>query len=617
MNGIIRPASYCRVSSQRQADEATIDSQVADVLARTQRDQVIIGDAFQYIDDGYTGSELLRPALERLRDHVAASLIDRLYIHSPDRLARKFAHQAILLEEFAKHGCEVVFLNQDGLPDTPETAMLTQMQGMFAEYERAKILERTRRGRRYSATQGKVSVFGRAPYGYRYLPKSASVGEARWKIDPTESKTVKRMFELVGHHGYTLASVCRDLKQQGILTKTGKSDWDRATVRGMLINSAYCGQAMYGKERLAPRKPGHRAKRGDPAIPRQAQVSVATAKKDQIMIPVPALVSTTLFEEVRKRMDENQKRQRARRAGVKYLLSGLSICGKCGSAYCHQGGSSRYPYYRCIGTDRYRHGGQAICDNVSVAAAELEQRVWSDLCNLLRDPDRLQTELARRQADAPELSDSVSKQEIAVKNLRSRLDRLIDAYAGGMIDQSEFESRIGGLRSQHDRAVAALASLRGEQIEATDSRSAARTLSALAADVKANLQDASFELKRDLMKLLIHRIEIDIEEVRIVYKVPTNPFVPSPDNRGFFQHCLSLPDIASRLHNSATSKRVSEAHPVNSSLTLSGFHLRWQPDLRNRNALYRRANFFAAFMASLAKRVRMYHALPTGHPRAL
>ena len=148
MNGFIRSASYLRVSSQRQADEKTIDSQQADVRDRATRDDLTIDSAFEYIDDGYSGSELLRPSLERLRDHIAASMIDRLYIHSPDRLARNFAHQAILLEEMSKHGCEVIFLNQAGLPDSPETKMLIQMQGMFAEYERAKILERTRRGRR-------------------------------------------------------------------------------------------------------------------------------------------------------------------------------------------------------------------------------------------------------------------------------------------------------------------------------------------------------------------------------------------------------------------------------------------------------------------------------------
>jgi site-specific DNA recombinase len=276
-------------------------------------------------------------------------MIDRLYVHSPDRLARKFAHQAILLDELNKHGCEVIFLNQDGLPESPETKMLIQMQGMFAEYEREKILERTRRGRRYSASRGNVSVFGRAPYGYRYVSKRASRGEARWEIDPVESETVRFIFELVGQQGYSLAAVCRELKSRGTRTRQGKSNWARATLHGILLNPAYCGEASYGKTRLCPRKPGRRAKRGDPVVPRQAKVAVATPVEEQIMIPVPSLVEKPLFEVVRKRMEENRGRQRERQNGPKYLLSGLLICGHCGSAYCsRRQGSAQSTYYRCL-----------------------------------------------------------------------------------------------------------------------------------------------------------------------------------------------------------------------------------------------------------------------------
>ena len=128
----------------------------------------------EFCDNGYSGADLVRPALERLRDLVATSSIDRLYVHSPDRLSRKMAHQAILMEEFRKFDCEIVFLNQHGINDSPEANLLVQMQGMIAEYEREKILERTRRGRKHSASQGNVSVFSGAPYGYRYIRPRAN-----------------------------------------------------------------------------------------------------------------------------------------------------------------------------------------------------------------------------------------------------------------------------------------------------------------------------------------------------------------------------------------------------------------------------------------------------------
>ncbi|MEO8268316.1 MAG: recombinase family protein, partial [Aureliella sp.] len=297
-----------------------------------------------------------------------------------------------------------------------------------------------RRGRKYAATQGKVSVFSRAPYGYRYYCKSET-GDARWEIDATESATVQLMYELVSQQGASLAAVCRELEGREILTKTGKLRWEPATIRGILLNPAYYGQARYGKERLAQRKPGRRANRGSPAVPRQAKVAVATSLDEQIVIAVPAIVSKSIFDEVRKRMDENRRRQRERQIGTKYLLSGLLICGECGSAYCYYG-SSVYQYYRCIRTDAHRYSTAALCTNTSVRSAELESFIWSDLCDLLADPQRIESEFARRTAASTNDDGSQEKQQQVVKNLQARVSRLIDAYTQGLIEPSEFESRI-------------------------------------------------------------------------------------------------------------------------------------------------------------------------------
>jgi site-specific DNA recombinase len=169
MDSTCRIALYARVSSQRQADEATIKSQVAALEQRICADGFHLDPELRFLDDGCSGTTLQRPALERLRDLVHVSGVERIYVHSPDRLARQFVHQMVLLEEFAKHHVEVVFLNQPICEASPEANLLLQMQGMIAEYERAKILERTRRGRRFSAKQGAVNALGHAPYGYRYV----------------------------------------------------------------------------------------------------------------------------------------------------------------------------------------------------------------------------------------------------------------------------------------------------------------------------------------------------------------------------------------------------------------------------------------------------------------
>jgi site-specific DNA recombinase len=176
-NEPLRAGFYARVSSDQQAQAETIASQVAALRGRIEQDALKLEEDRSFIDEGYSGQTLIRPALERLRDLVAAGGLDRLYVHSPDRLARKYAYQVLLMEELRRVGVEVVFLNRP-IGASPEDDLLLQVQGMVAEYERAKILERSRRGRRYAASRGRVSVFSGAPYGCRYISKPAGGGEA-------------------------------------------------------------------------------------------------------------------------------------------------------------------------------------------------------------------------------------------------------------------------------------------------------------------------------------------------------------------------------------------------------------------------------------------------------
>ena len=177
----IQVALYARVSSEQQSEAKTVESQVADLRAKIAARGETLAAEQEFVDDGYSGATLIRPALERLRDVIAAGGIDRLYVHCPDRLARNYAHQVLLLDEFTRAGVEVVFLNRE-VGQTPEDQLLLQVQGMIAEYERAKILERSRRGKRHGAQVGSVSVLSCAPYGYRYVNKQDS--GILFRVDP-------------------------------------------------------------------------------------------------------------------------------------------------------------------------------------------------------------------------------------------------------------------------------------------------------------------------------------------------------------------------------------------------------------------------------------------------
>jgi len=299
---------------------------------------------------------------------------------------------------------EVVFLHYP-VSDKPEEQLLLQVQGMMAEYERAKIIERHRRGKLHAARHGSVNVLARAPYGYRYLNARVTEGHAVYEIVLEQARVVRQIFAWVGQERVSLQEVCRRLQKQGILTPTGKSWWDRTTIWGMLKNPAYQGKAAYGKTRSGPLRPRLRPPRGRPAQPRRAYSTYDVPADEQITIPVPALVEADLFDAVQEQLQENRRRQREQRRGARYLLQGLLVCGTCGHAYggklvrrkAGQGQRRSYAYYRCLGSDAYRFGGQRLCGNLPVRTALLEEAVWQDVCSLLQEPQRVAREHERRQ----------------------------------------------------------------------------------------------------------------------------------------------------------------------------------------------------------------------------
>src|SRR5262245_43820843 len=259
----LRAAIYARVSSDQQIEAGTIVSQVAALEERLGSDGLALDPELRFLDEGYSGSTLVRPALERLRDAAASGAVDRLYVHSPDRLARKYAYQVLLVDEFQRGGVELIFLNRE-LGRSPEDDLLLQVQGMVAEYERAKILERSRRGKRHAAQRGSVNVLSGAPYGYRYINKWEGGGTARYEVVLEEARVVRQIFKIftwVGQERCSLAEVCRRSQKQGVPSPKGKSFWDRTTVWGMLKNPAYLGTARYGKTRIGPRRSRPRPQR--------------------------------------------------------------------------------------------------------------------------------------------------------------------------------------------------------------------------------------------------------------------------------------------------------------------------------------------------------------------
>src|SRR3954469_12658071 len=383
----LRVGFYARVSGERQAKEDTIASQIEAVLKRIAEDALECDPELRFVDDGVSGSILVRPGLERLRDQAAAGAIDRLYVLDPDRFSRKYAYQVLLLEELDRCGVEVVFLrNPPGRG--PEENLLIQVQGMIAEYERAKIMERCRRGKQHAARRGSVNVLSGAPYGYRYIGKHEGGGEARYQVVAEGARVVRKIFEWVGQERCSIGEVCRRLRRQGIPSGTGKPAGDRSGVWAPLGNPAYRGTAAFGKTRAGEFKPQRlRPQRGRPEQPRRPVSRVDTSSEDQIFIEVPGLVSEDLFGAVQAQLEENRQRRRDRPGGGRYLLQGLVVCKRCGYG-CYGKPRSRagpkgegrvpYAYYRCTGSDAYRFGGQRPCWNKQVRPDMLDGAVLGD-----------------------------------------------------------------------------------------------------------------------------------------------------------------------------------------------------------------------------------------------
>ncbi len=247
-------AIYARVSSARQRKDETIGSQTAALRAHAQALGLQVPEEWVFEDEGHSGATLVRPALERLRDLVAGVGVDVVLCYSPDRLARKFAYQALLIEEFARAGTRVELVNGPR-GDSPEDQLLVQFQGMFAEYEKAQILERYRRGKAHRARSGSVNVLSGAPFGYRYVRKSDHAG-AGYQIVTHEAALVAELFRRYADQGASIAELARWLSDQGVATRTGKTRWDRSVIWGMLRNPAYSGHAVLGKTMAINESPG-------------------------------------------------------------------------------------------------------------------------------------------------------------------------------------------------------------------------------------------------------------------------------------------------------------------------------------------------------------------------
>jgi site-specific DNA recombinase len=532
----LQVALYARVSSEQQAEAKTIESQIADLQARIKADGFELTNALSFVDDGYSGASMVRPALERLRDVAAAGGMDRLYVHCPDRFARNYAYQVLVLDELTTEGVEVIFLNRP-VGQTPEDQLLLQVQGVIAEYERAKFLERSRRGKRHAAQRGNVGILCHAPYGYCYIKKQDGAGEARFEIVLDEARVVRDVFRWVGQERCTLGEVRRRLQEAGVQTKTGKPLWNHKTLWDMLKNPAYKGEAAFGKTHSGPLEPRLRAPRGRPVQSRRGYSPKDAPAEEWITISVPALVDAAVFDAAQEQLRENRQRARIPEKGTKYLLQGLIVCARCGYAYYGRRNDARNAYYRCSASDAYRFGGTRLCWNKETRMDLVDAAVWQEVCQLLKEPERLEQEYRRRLLPH-QASDELGDLEAQMGKHRRGIARVIDSYAEGLIDKQEFEPRVTRMRERMQHLEEQAQCLKDETEVEGELRLILGRLETFVSHVKAGLEQADWQTRRDIIRTLVKRVEIDEQQIRVVFRLSPTLTPSSSDGASHnWQHC--------------------------------------------------------------------------------
>src|SRR5579871_6713646 len=391
----MKVAIYVRVSTQRQALTQTIEQQLQRLYEHSQTQGWPWQEEHIFRDDGYSGASLHRPGLDRLREQVSRAVFDRVVMTAPDRLARNYVHQMLLVEEFEQGGCQVEFLDRPMSQD-PHDQLLLQIRGAVAEYERSLIAERMRRGRQQKYQAGGLLPWTRPPYGYRVDPEHPrDPAGVRW--EPSEAAAVTEMFVRYPQEQQSLLGLTKELIRQEIPTPSGRWRWNQATVRGILTNPVYTGTVFIGRYQNTEAK--HRQSALAPIGHRTVGHPLADREEWIPITEIPAIVSQEQFDLVQAKLAHNQQFAGRNNTSHPYLLRALVSCGQCRLA-CTGRADARhgYAYYTCRGKSHpIASCHDEKCPSRYIPAQQLDDLVWLDVCEVLTHPEMIAAALQRAQ----------------------------------------------------------------------------------------------------------------------------------------------------------------------------------------------------------------------------
>ena len=515
----MRVALYARVSTERQAERGTIGSQLEQLRSHVAgAGHELVGE---YVDDGHSGARLDRPGLDALRDAAEGGLFEQVWCLSPDRLARAYAYQVLVLDELARLGVTVRFTDAPDLPaDDPQAVLLTQVQGVIAEYEKAKIAERYRRGKLFRARAGEITTW-RTAYGYRRVPRNATTGPAHWEIYEPEAAVVRRIFTDRAS-GLTVREICRQLNTDRVPSPSGKPTWGHSTLCRLLRNEAYIGRVYFNRTETVPdKRPTKRTRQ----IPR--------AREDWIPIEVPRIVTDEIFEAASKVSTDNSKWSPRRAEPGEWLLRGLVCCGTCGvGTNCHkmQGRNGTWHrYYYCRNHDPIRAGGEDLrCRERNIRADALDRFVFDQIKDVLLHPDLLVSGERAVTVSTPIPDDELLAAELA--RLDRKIDaaeaerrRLIDIYQAGLVELPDLQRRAAEVAARLRDLHAKQASLAQHRATLARDNQLRRRVHDFAGRVRSIIDQLDNTQKQHLCRLLIEQVRVTGWHVEIRLRIPLDP----------------------------------------------------------------------------------------------
>lgn len=498
-----RAAIYCRVSTAEQADSGTsLDTQETACRERATHEQWQIATERIFREE-YTGGELERPRLNRLRELVRGRQIDVILCYAVDRLSREPLHGMLLLDECEKHGVRLVFVTED-FDSSPTGKLIQYVRGWAAQLEREKIRERTMRGKRANATAGRVVSPGRwTLYGYTY-DKAASC----YRIDPLTAPIVKRIFALYAA-GQSLREIRTLLMSEGIPSPSGTATWHISALSNLMNHAEYCGDLVYNRReakyvtRTAEERAYRRHTEGELGVtPLRKQVVTARPESEWIVTlnAIPPLVTREEFARIQERKRENE-RFAVRNTKHSYPLKMMIRCEECGRVFCgkfrerHEAnGTVRVErFYKANCADRAR------CGSRQFGAAVIEQQVWQLLVASFAPEHLAQLRLA--QLDGSEAVDNWRTQRVAVTRTMERLtkeqQRLVRLHTTGDADLDDegtlelFRAEMRRIEGERKRARVQLDAIIEQEARGNDLRNHQERLLACADEYREGLRRAT------------------------------------------------------------------------------------------------------------------------------